>query len=143
MNISEIFESFKHSYTYWSECAKLDFATEIFEIMERKSISKSELANKLGVSPAYITKALSGSMNLSIESMAKFSYALGCKIDISLPEIEQTISTKNGSEIFTTAKNGSLLHIWQDNEEMEDSVSKSEVKQEGVLNGNSVQSAAA
>jgi transcriptional regulator with XRE-family HTH domain len=47
--------------------------------MENKGISKSELARILKCSPAYITKVLNGSANLTIETLSTIAFALGVK----------------------------------------------------------------
>lgn len=50
--------------------------------MEAINMTRSQLAEKMGVSPAYITKLLSG-QNLTISTMVKVCRALGLKLKIS------------------------------------------------------------
>lgn len=53
-------------------------ATEaLSRVMEEQGITKAELARRLRVSPAYITKLLSGSNNSTLRTMASAFYALG------------------------------------------------------------------
>lgn len=65
---------------YWIELAKLDFTEEICRRMEKIGCNRKELADKIGVSPAYITKILRGNANFTIESMTKISRALGAAL---------------------------------------------------------------
>lgn len=62
---------------YESAAAKIEFAVELQRIMDQCGITKRELATRLGKSPAYITKALSGDENLTIETMVRFCRAVG------------------------------------------------------------------
>jgi transcriptional regulator with XRE-family HTH domain len=67
---------------YWAELAKLDFAVELNSKMEEQHLSRSDLAKKVSVSKAYISKILGGYANFTIESMSKLAFALGLKIEI-------------------------------------------------------------
>ena len=79
----------ENSPIYWAENAKNDFSMELCSIMEEQGVSRSELARRIGVSPAYITKALGGTMNFSIESMSKLAFAVGAKIGIKFERVAQ------------------------------------------------------
>jgi transcriptional regulator with XRE-family HTH domain len=57
------------------EGAKIDFALELNKLMERKEISRSDLASRLGVSLPMITKILRGDTNLTIETMVRATRA--------------------------------------------------------------------
>ncbi|MFZ1547900.1 MAG: helix-turn-helix transcriptional regulator [Candidatus Nitrotoga sp.] len=75
---SAMLREVKSKDSYWVEAAKLDFALELTRHMNVQSVSKADMAKRLGTSPAYITKLLRGDTNLTIESMVKASRALGC-----------------------------------------------------------------
>lgn len=55
----------------WQERAKLEYAQDIQSLMDRKGISRAELARRLGTSQANITQALRGDRNLQIETDRK------------------------------------------------------------------------
>lgn len=57
----------------------LDATEAIWGEMRRQGIRKSDLADKLGVSKAYITQALDGGRNLTLRSLADFAWALDCE----------------------------------------------------------------
>ncbi|XZG69261.1 helix-turn-helix domain-containing protein [Chitinibacteraceae bacterium HSL-7] len=61
---------------YWADDAKIEFAVAIEHRLNKLDISRSELADRLGTSKAYITKMLRGDANLTIESMARIATAL-------------------------------------------------------------------
>ena len=62
---------------YWTERAILSVTEEIFVAMEKHGIQRSELARRLGTSPAYVTKILRGKANFTLESLARIAFALG------------------------------------------------------------------
>ena len=56
--------------------------------MKNQGINRSDLAKKLGVSKAFITKLLNGTPNLTIKTMAAVSKALNCSLAIDLTRNE-------------------------------------------------------
>ena len=62
---------------YWTERAILSVTEEIFVAMEKRGMQRSELARRLGTSPAYVTKILRGKANFTLESLARIALALG------------------------------------------------------------------
>lgn len=66
-----------------------DLNVKIKFYREKKNMSKSELARKIGVSPAYITKLENGEKtNPSSEVLSKLSFALGISVYDLLPVTE-------------------------------------------------------
>lgn len=62
----------------------LEVAEEIAKKMKDKSLSKADLAKRLGTSRAYVTKILTGDANLSLKTLAKLQNALEAKFEFSL-----------------------------------------------------------
>lgn len=85
-DIMQWFDDIKDTAGYVADHAKLDFAADIERHMESIGMTRSELAAKIGHAPSYITKVLRGDANLTIESMAKLSHALGCKLSIHVAD---------------------------------------------------------
>jgi transcriptional regulator with XRE-family HTH domain len=52
--------------------------------MERRQISRAELAQSIGTSQPYISKVLKGNVNFTLSSMVKLSRALGLRVRIRL-----------------------------------------------------------
>lgn len=78
--------------TYWTECAVIEFTEELCRAMEAQSITRAELARRLDVSPAFITKVLRGDGNLTVETMAKLARAVGTELRMHL-QAEGCLST--------------------------------------------------
>lgn len=66
------------------EGTKLDFALDMAKLLERASLSRSDLAASLGVSLPMVTKILRGDSNLTIETMVKAARAARGKLHIKL-----------------------------------------------------------
>jgi transcriptional regulator with XRE-family HTH domain len=71
ISYKEFIESTKVTFEYDIESAKVDFALELGRLLERNQISKSALADKMGVSAPMVSKILRGDTNLTIETMVK------------------------------------------------------------------------
>lgn len=65
------------------EEAKVDFAIMLNNILDDKNISHSELAKLTGSSSSLISRIMSGSENLTIETMVSMLFALNEKIVIT------------------------------------------------------------
>lgn len=84
MSIAEMLEEARNSDEYWAEAAILDFTSELARLMEEKGVSKKDLAERMGRSPSWITKILSGENNFQIKTMARVARALGAVVHICL-----------------------------------------------------------
>lgn len=98
-SFNDYLNSLKHTAEYYAEAAKDEFVNELLRLMSEKGINQKELAGKAGVSPAYVSKVLSGDMNLSIESMSKFTFALDARIEISTTSTAE----QNKSTVLSTS----------------------------------------
>lgn len=75
-SFKQLFSEARNRDSYWSEKAKLQFTEELFQLMERRGVNKTQFAERIGSSPSYVTKALRGDVNLTVESMIKFVRAV-------------------------------------------------------------------
>lgn len=70
----------KHNVPYERIQAEEDLIVEVigalWEEIERSGIKKSEIAEKLGVSRAYVSQALHGGSNLTLRTLANLAWAL-------------------------------------------------------------------
>ncbi len=64
------------------------FLSEIEKITDERSISRKELANKIGVSASYLTQLYRGIKPLNIETLAKIEIALDFRFDVKAIEKE-------------------------------------------------------
>lgn len=66
------------------ETALAETIYTLTDAMERTGVRRTDLADQLGVSRAYVTQALSGKYNLTIRTVAKLADALGYRVRITL-----------------------------------------------------------
>ncbi len=60
----------------------LQFAVDIEKLRIKRNLTNKQLAEKVGTSPAYITKVMQGEANYTVDTLAKFAHALDADIDI-------------------------------------------------------------
>jgi transcriptional regulator with XRE-family HTH domain len=71
---------------YHTEGAILEFTEDLIRVMKRKGLTRTQLANKLGKKPAYITKMLGGENNFTLATMVKVARALDMELKVGLEE---------------------------------------------------------
>lgn len=62
----------------------LEFNEEIVRVMERKGMSRTDLARELGTTPAQVTKLLRGQVRLTLTGMVRLARALDTKLRVQL-----------------------------------------------------------
>lgn len=80
------------SADYAGIAAREDFIDNLYARMAERRVSRAELARRLGTSRAYVSKVLSGSENLTIDTMARLSRAVGCEVRFELCESAESES---------------------------------------------------
>jgi transcriptional regulator with XRE-family HTH domain len=80
----ELLDEAKERDSYWSASMILDFTEGLHKIMEANGVTRSDLARRLGVSPAYITKVLRGNVNFTVDSMVRLVRAAGGEVSIHI-----------------------------------------------------------
>ena len=81
---ANIFAQAEKDPGFWLEDFRLEFMEELAREMKHLNVSRTELARRVGVSPAYITKILRGDSNFTLQSMVKLAFALGSKLCIRM-----------------------------------------------------------
>jgi transcriptional regulator with XRE-family HTH domain len=84
LSFSEMFDGLKDSPAFKTEEAILDFTEKLCDIMKEKGISRADLAVRLGVSRAYVTKLLNGNPNLTLKSFVAIADAVGCEFRMDM-----------------------------------------------------------
>jgi len=64
---------------YYQETILLEVARRISDAMKENGMTRAELARKLAVTPAYITKVLRGNENFSLQTLARIAFTLNRK----------------------------------------------------------------
>jgi transcriptional regulator with XRE-family HTH domain len=72
----------------------IDLQFAIQEMMSEQNISRSELANKAGISKARVSQILSNEANPTVKSIARLFHALGERVGVSRkPLVEKTFES--------------------------------------------------
>lgn len=79
---SNVLDSFRGTLDYELANVEMDFTDSLETLMNRRGVSKSELARRIDTSPAYITKILRGSTNFTLETMVKLVRALDGELHV-------------------------------------------------------------
>jgi transcriptional regulator with XRE-family HTH domain len=91
-SFAALFAEAKQRDAYWVADAIYTFTEELHNLAEAKGLSRADLARRLEVSPAYITKVFRGDVNFTIETMVRLVRALGGKLHLHLAPEEQKVS---------------------------------------------------
>ena len=74
----------EQSAIFWEEMAIIGFTEAVLERMESAGISKKDLAERMNVSAAYITKLMGGSNNFTLRTMVNIARSLGSELHFDL-----------------------------------------------------------
>lgn len=83
-DFEKLFSKNEDSQVYWTERAIIEFTEELVARMKSQGVSRADLARKIGTTPPYVSKILSGETNFTLETMVKLSQALGCTLRLHL-----------------------------------------------------------
>ena len=83
-NFDELFQQAEQTEDFWVAGAILELTDEVVRRMEERGVSRSELARRLGTSPAYVTKLLRGNANLTMATMVRLARALESELHCRL-----------------------------------------------------------
>jgi len=89
-SFKKLIEDAKKRDTFWTATLILEFTEGLQNLMGKSGISRIELAKRLGVSPAYVTKVMRGNVNFTVDSMVKLANAVGGRVHVHVaPESHQ------------------------------------------------------
>ena len=108
---SQSINSLQNDWGYALDRTLLDIIEQIAREMEKKDVSKVILAEKLGVSRAYITQLLSGKPNLQLNTLFKVAFALGLKPKIDFENIETPYTDQNWNLIHQVSSSVSIKAV--------------------------------
>lgn len=83
--MKEKIAKYEDSFDFKHEELVLDITEQICNAMEEQGIDRAELADKMGVSRAFISKLLNGTPNLTTKTLLKITLALGRELSVKLP----------------------------------------------------------
>ena len=80
----EKLDNFREDNDYYAEELILDLTEQIISMMTKLGLTRTELAGRLGVSKAHVTKLLNGNTNITLKTMTVLARSLGCDVTIDL-----------------------------------------------------------
>lgn len=114
--ISAWHEEFRDDPDYILESVLYDLGEEISRAMERENLGAGQLAERLGVSAAFVTEVLQGNPSLTVEQLVKIALALKTQPKLTLvarPRVLSKSSTQRSrsSSANFLASAGSLTRV--------------------------------
>jgi hypothetical protein len=83
-SFSELYRDAERHPDYWIAGVILEFTESVVREMARQGLTRTALAERLGTTPAYVTKILRGKVNFTLATMARLSHALGTDLHVRL-----------------------------------------------------------
>jgi transcriptional regulator with XRE-family HTH domain len=86
MNTEKWFEDKLETFEreLYAEELILDLTEQIVAAMKELGVNRTELAARMGVSKAFVTKLLRGNTNITLKTMASLARSLGCNVNIKV-----------------------------------------------------------
>ena len=81
----------------------MDISGAVYARKEKLGISKRELAERMGVSPAQITKIIKGNQNMTLKTIAKLECALDMDITYGFRNPKPSPTSENNAFAFRHA----------------------------------------
>lgn len=91
-------EKAQSDWKFQANVFSLQFAEAIAKQLERKDMTRAQLAKALGTSRAYVTQLLKGKTNLTVETLYRICHAVDIQPNIGLNEPVFDLSTMTRGE---------------------------------------------
>lgn len=106
-------ESERQSIDYQVEDFIIALTEQLCEKMDARGMKKTELADRLNKSRAYVTQFFEGKNNFTLKTMISVAQALDCRLDIqvmpfervTMPELKEYAQMAQVYDIRTTKSN--------------------------------------
>lgn len=89
---AEALQAARGTEKYWLSRVKFDIAAKFQDLLEESGLKQGELAEKIGVKAPQVSRALSGSSNLTLESIVKMGWALGYVPCVTFAPVKRVVS---------------------------------------------------
>lgn len=77
-------------------------ATEkICEWMEENDVSRTQLADRIGKTPAYVSQLLSGSRNMTLRTLADLAFALDRRVELQDARLQTELQETKFEGVYT------------------------------------------
>ena len=92
----------RETHEYRAEGASIEFTNAMLRRMRQLDVSRSQLAARIGVNPAYISKILRGDTNFSLETMVKIANALDSEFRCQLQSVRPAAAVSGRFDSYRT-----------------------------------------
>lgn len=82
MTIQTRLKQLREGAEYWAEVLVHEFTDELDAARRARQMTRSEMADRMGVNKAYVTKLFNGNANFTVLTMARAARALGLRVHI-------------------------------------------------------------
>lgn len=93
----EKLEEVQDSFEYKLETLELDVTERILKIMEDKSVTRAELARRMGVTKPTVTRLFRDGSNMTLKRMLSIAIALDCEVSDFMGEQRRVEKNKASS----------------------------------------------
>jgi transcriptional regulator with XRE-family HTH domain len=90
---------------------KMGFVGDLWNLMKESNLTGKELAKKLDISEARVSKILKGDANLTIDTIAKLACAVNSEVSLSIKPVNAKPEIVDASNVYKL-----MNHIWAKNE---------------------------
>ena len=90
-SFTKLYEEARSRDSYWVADKIYTFTEGLAHLAEVNGITRSEIARRLDVSPAYITKVFSGDVNFTIESMVRLARVVDGQLHLHVAPIKHEV----------------------------------------------------
>ena len=99
-----------NSREYWIAKIQLDLFSQLDTYMSENTISRTQLAEKLGVTKGYVSQILNGDFDHKISKLVDLALAMGKVPEISYTSLDEYKKEKSSENVFKRAIPGGQLH---------------------------------
>ncbi|GEM_PF-2854376 len=89
---------------YVADWLSLQLSVKMAQVMTKEGLTRRAIAQRLGVSPAYVSKVLGGHPNMTLRSLTKFAMALGLRPAVTFEKPIETVARSVAPTAPTGAK---------------------------------------
>jgi len=95
----EFSEKQKQSIEYKVESISMDIALQVYDFLNEKKLSQSNLAREMGVSRSYVSQILGGKPNMTLETLVKLTEALDASLEININRLAEAVPDREETSL--------------------------------------------
>lgn len=88
--IAEFWAALESDEEFWVQQTLTDVAVDLHSLLAQAGLSRSSLAERIGKTPAYITKILRGDVNFTLRSLVLLARALHGRLHVRITHQDQS-----------------------------------------------------